>query len=107
MRVLLDECLPRKLKRELPGHEVRSAPELGWARLKDAELLRRVEDDFDVFVTADGSLPYQQNLTRLRLAIVVLRARSTRLATLLPLMPELRRRLPSLRAGHVLEIGEP
>ena len=107
MRVLLDECLSRKLKRELPGHEVGSAPELLWARLKDAELLRPADGDFGVFVTADGRLRYQQNLTRSRLAIVVLRARSTRLATLLPLMPELRRRLLSFRAGHVLEIGEP
>ena len=62
MRVLLDESLPRQLARELTEHDVRTVPEQGWAGLRNSELLRRaVEEGFEVFLTADQNLEYQQN----------------------------------------------
>ena len=60
MRVLLDECLPRRLKHELPGHDVKTVPEMGWAGLRNGDLLRVAADRFDAFLTVDRSLPAQQ-----------------------------------------------
>ncbi|MGB6362765.1 MAG: DUF5615 family PIN-like protein, partial [Thermoanaerobaculia bacterium] len=71
MRVLLDECLPRRLKHELPDHEVRTAPEMGWAGVENGELLRQASGEFDVFITVDRSLEFQQNLSDLAFGIVV------------------------------------
>ncbi len=75
MLVLLDEQLPRHLARDLTGHQVRTVQQEGWARLKNGELLQRAADSgFDVFVTADQNLEFQQNLSRARLGVVVLRS---------------------------------
>jgi hypothetical protein len=62
MRVLLDECVPRKLRRELPGHEVLTVTERGWSGIKNGELLALAQAEFDVFLTIDQNLKYQQNL---------------------------------------------
>jgi hypothetical protein len=74
MRVLLDECLPRKLKRCIPGHAVQTVPEAGWAGIKNGALLRLAEATFDAFVTIDNNLPFQQNLASLNLAVIILDA---------------------------------
>ena len=63
MRVLLDECLPKRLKRDLTGHQARTAPEMGWASKRNGDLLRLAERDFDVFLTVDRKLQHQQNLS--------------------------------------------
>jgi hypothetical protein len=68
MRILVDECLPRKLKKELLGHEVRTVPEMGWASRKNGELLKFMSGQFDVFLTIDGSLRYQHDLAKLQVA---------------------------------------
>jgi hypothetical protein len=104
-RVLLDENLPRLLKRELPGFEVQTVAEVGWAGIKNGKLLRLAETEFDVFVTADKNLPHQQPLTTLNLAILVLRARTTKLEDLLPLVASIREVLLSVEAGQVSHIG--
>ena len=70
MRVLLDECLPRRLKRELAGHETRTAPEMGWASKRNGELLALAVGQFDVFLTADRNLSYQQDLSSFDIAVV-------------------------------------
>lgn len=68
MRVLLDECLPRRLKRELVGHDARTAPEMGWASKRNGDLLRAaVARGFEAFVTVDRKLQHQQNLAALRM----------------------------------------
>ena len=72
MRVLLDECLPRKLKRELIGHDVRTTPEMGWASKRNGDLLHRAEGEFDVFLTVDRKLQHQQNLPAFNIAVIVL-----------------------------------
>ena len=87
MRVLLDECLPRRLKRELVGHDARTVPEMGWASKRNGELLALAAATFDVFLTADRNLSYQQDLSAFDLAIVVLVARSNNIEDLRPLAP--------------------
>lgn len=87
MRVLLDECLPRKLKREVQGDVVRTVPEVGWAGTKNGALLRLVEREFDVFLTNDQNIEHQQNLKRFDLAVVVLVALTNDIEDLRPLMP--------------------
>ena len=89
MRILLDENLDWRLGRALPGHEVESVQRNGWAGTRNGELLARAEKEFDVFVTLDGNMQFQQNYARLTLAIVALRARSNRLSDTEPLMPKL------------------
>ena len=85
MRVLLDEQLPRHLARELTGHRVRTVQQEGWAGLKNGELLQRpASGGFDVFVTADQNLQFQQNLVGARLGVVVLAALSIALEDLRP-----------------------
>ncbi len=106
MRVLLDEQLPRQLARELTGHAVSTVQQQGWAGLKNGELLRRAADDaFEVFVTADQNLQFQQNLARSRLRVVVLAAPSNTIEDLLPLVPNLLKAIPQAEVGGVVRVG--
>ena len=101
MRALLDECLPRRLKRELVGHDARTVPEMGWASKRNGELLRvAVAGDFDAFLTVDRKLQYQQNLSAFDIAVVVLEANGNTLADLRPLMPKLLEVLPIAPRGQ-------
>ncbi|HEU4454455.1 MAG TPA: DUF5615 family PIN-like protein [Longimicrobium sp.] len=105
-RILLDECVPVRLKRELPGFAVRAVREYGWASKQDDELLRAADAEFDVLVTVDRNLIYQQNLSTLvRLGVVVLVAYSNNMKTLRPLIPELLTVLASINPGEVIHIG--
>src|SRR5687768_9983761 len=104
MRVLLDECLPRKLKHDLAGHDVATVPEMGWASIKNGALLRLAEPLFDVFITIDRGLEYQQSLPGADLAFVVLRAPDNTLDTLHPLMPQVEAALLTLQKGEVVRV---
>ncbi len=86
-RVLLDENLPRLLNRDLQGLAVHTVAEMGWAGVKNGELLRLAAAEFDVFLTADRSLPHQQTLSDLDLGFVLLATRSTKLDDLRQLAP--------------------
>jgi uncharacterized protein DUF5615 len=105
MRVLLDECLPRKLKLELAEHEVRTAQEEGWAGWKNGALLRAANERFDVFLTVDRNVAFQQNLQGLRVAVIAILAKSNRLRDLRPLMAQVRKALSQARPGAVLKVG--
>ncbi|HEV8120652.1 MAG TPA: DUF5615 family PIN-like protein [Candidatus Polarisedimenticolia bacterium] len=105
MRVLLDECLPRKLKAELAEHQVRTAQEEGWAGFKNGALLQVASSRFDVFLTVDRGVAFQQNVTDLPIAVVLIMARSNRLRDLRPLLPEVRQALPRAKAGSVTRVG--
>ena len=85
MKILVDECLPEDLKEWLRGCELTTVQEMGWAGVKNGELLRRAENHFDPLLTADKRLRYQQNLKGRRLAILVLP--SNRLRVLRPMLP--------------------
>jgi predicted nuclease of predicted toxin-antitoxin system len=104
MRVLLDECLPRKLKSDLSGHDAATVPEMGWSGLKNGELLRVAESAFDVFVTIDRGLQYQQNLQKTKLGVILLAASNNRLETLRPLMPQVLATLDTIRTGKMIRI---
>ncbi len=104
MRVLLDECLPRRLAARLAGHEVKTVPQAGWASIRDGELLKRAASDYDVFVTADRNLSFQQNLAGLKMAVIVLRAPSNRFEDLLPLTPGILTALMTIKRGQLVEV---
>ena len=96
MRLLLDESVPIRFRLSLPNHAVRTVVEMGWSGLKNGKLLSLAAGEFDVFITVDKNLPYQQNLTTLPVAVVVLDTVSNELPALLPLVPALERTLSSI-----------
>jgi len=105
MKVLLDECLPRQLRRRLPGHEVKTVPEMGWASIENGALLRLAEPVFDVFVTVDKNLPFQQNLAALNLGVIVLDTPDNKLGTLGPLMGAVLSALEVIQPGQVVRVA--
>jgi predicted nuclease of predicted toxin-antitoxin system len=105
MKVLLDECVPRKLRRELTNHQVLTVTERGWSGVENGELLRLAQNEFDVFLTVDQNLRYQQNLGTFDIAIVLIVCKNNRLRTLLPLMPKVRDALDVIQAGEFVRIG--
>lgn len=105
MKLLLDECLDWRLRRDLPGHEVKTVQEMGWDGIKNGRLLALAERDFQVFITGDRNLSFQQNVPSLALAVVVLKAESIRLVHTRPLMPKLLAMLPSLKPGQIVSIA--
>ena len=105
MRVLLDECVPRKLKKALTGHEVKTVAESGWAGRKNGDLLRLAQERFDVFITVDRNLAFQQDVGQFDIAVVVLAAYSNAIEDLEPLMPTVVRALSALRRGDVLRVS--
>jgi predicted nuclease of predicted toxin-antitoxin system len=97
MKLLFDECLPKKLRREFPEHQISTVSEMNWRGIKNGKLLALASEQFDAFVTADRNLGYQQNLERLPIAVVVLEASSNRLRALLPLVGNLKLMLGVLK----------
>ncbi|KKI99091.1 DUF5615 family PIN-like protein [Prochlorothrix hollandica] len=87
MRLLLDECIDRRFARELVGYEVNTVPQMGWAGIKNGQLLALAAQEFDVFITVDRNLSFEQNLPQFEIAVIVLQAYSNRLADLKPLAP--------------------
>lgn len=104
MRVLLDECLPYKLKQEFKGHEVTTVPELGWSGKSNGELIRLAGSSFDVFLTVDQNIWYQQNLSGAKIAVVTSVADSNRWESLLPLLPQIQRALGKSCPGNFIRI---
>jgi hypothetical protein len=107
MKVLLDECLPKKLKGEVNAEFVTTVPESGWASIQNGTLLRLAEQEFDVFLTNDQNLEHQQNLKKFDLAIVVLVALTNDIDDLKPLMPAVNEALKKISAGEIVYIKAP
>lgn len=106
MRVLLDECAPRPLKRQLAEYDIKTVVEMGWSGKKNGELLQLMsQEGFTILLTTDQNLRYQQNLQQAGVAVVVLVAQSNRLADLLPLLPDARNVLNTIVPGAVIEVG--
>lgn len=106
MRVLLDENVPRKLKRAFSSdYDVVTVQEHGWAGVLNGELLRRADAEFDAFVTLDRGVEYQQDLTSLLIRIVIVRASSNRLADLIPLVPSVQAALGRLPPGALTHVA--
>ena len=108
MRILIDECMDERFRNALPGHDCQTARYAGFAGLKNGELLTAAETaGFEVFVTVDQGIEYQQSLITGKLAILILRANSNRLKDLLPLAPICLARIKSLTPGTVIRIEAP
>ena len=105
MRILLDECRDWRLCETLTDHQCLSVTEMGWSGLTNGQLLRLADADFDVFVTADCNLAFQQNLTKFNLAVVILEAPSTRLSDTAPLMSQVLIALTTIQPKEVVRIG--
>lgn len=105
MKLLLDECIDRKLAREFVGYEVKTVPQMGWAGVKNGQLLALAEAEFDVFITVDRNLSFQQKLPQFEIAIVVMIAPSNRLTDLKPLVPEVLAILATVAKGQATTVG--
>ncbi len=106
MRVLLDECVPRALRNTIPGHEVQTVAEVGWAGVKNGELLRLAAAAFDVLITVDRNLEYQQSFKDVSLAVIVIQAPSNDIIALRPLMPAVLDLIPQAKPGVTRVRGE-
>lgn len=105
MRILLDESLPRKLKLELAGHEAHTVQAQGWVGLENGALLRAASREFQVFVTGDQNLEFQQNPNTLPIAVVVVVAVDNRIETLRPLVPAVLEALRTIQPGQLVRVG--
>jgi hypothetical protein len=105
MRVLIDECIDERFRNYLPGHDCQTARYAGLAGLNNGELLIAAETaKFDVFLTADQGIEYQQNLAGRSIAIIIFRTKSNRLKDLLPHAPTCLAHIASIRPGQILRI---
>ena len=107
MKVLIDECAPKALKRSLTahGHEGLTVQEAGWSGKQNGELLALAETGFDALITLDTNFEYQQNLSDRRIAIVVIRSYSNRLDDLQTLFPACMSALETIQRGDIVYVG--
>ena len=104
-RVLFDENMPRKLRRDLPEFYIRTAQEQGWSADKNGQLLKQLTDAFDVLVTIDQNIRHQQNLPRYNLGVVAIEIPDTRLVFLRQLLPEIREAITAVKPGELIIIA--
>ena len=102
--MLLDECVTRHLKREFADHEVHTVEEAGFKGLENGTLLRAASGTYDVLITVDRNLPYQQNLTDLEIAILILSAKRNSYVRLKPLMPQALKELRTIKPRQIILI---
>ncbi|HEV2298195.1 MAG TPA: DUF5615 family PIN-like protein [Candidatus Acidoferrales bacterium] len=109
MKVLIDECAPRALAIFLSsrGHECQTVQEAGWAGKQNGELLKLAEAAFDVLVTVDANFPYQRDTSGHGIAIVILSARTNRLADLSPLFPACAAAIEKICPGQIVPVSKP
>ena len=105
MNILLDECVDRRLARDLVGHIVTTVPRKGWAGIKNGDLLALAEQEFDVFVTVDRKIAIEQDLTRFTLAVILLRAQTNRLEHIRPLAAALLQQIEHALVGELTVIS--
>jgi len=105
MRLLLDECMPRRLKREFVGHEVSTVDEAGLKGLKNGQLLRVASGAFDVLITVDRKLSREQKLSDFEIGVMVLLAPSNRFEDLEPLIPRVIGALRVIKPGEAVEVS--
>lgn len=104
MRLLLDECVPRRLKRDFVGQEVLTIDEAGFKGLKNGNLIRSASEFFEVLITVDKNIQHQQNKDNLTIAIIILSAKSNRYESLSPLIPEALKALGNIKIGEIIII---
>jgi hypothetical protein len=99
MKILIDECLPKKLKNELLGYEVFTVREMGWTGKKNGELLKLMQGQIDVFITVDKNMRYQHQLEKFSIAFIVLFAQSNSFMSVQPLVPIILEKLSTIQVG--------
>src|SRR5436309_2579577 len=104
MRVLLDECVPRALRQQLPGHDVKTVVEMAWAGVKNGELLRLAAKSFDVLLTVDRNFEYQQRVANAPIAVIVMHAPSNDIVALEPLMPRVLAAIAGAKPGNITNV---
>jgi predicted nuclease of predicted toxin-antitoxin system len=107
MRILIDECLPARLKNSFVqlGHDCKTVQDVGITNKKNGELLSLADGEWHVLLTNDRNIKFQKNMTGRNISVLVLRANSNRLSDLLPLVPMCQSALASIRGGQVIEVG--
>lgn len=105
MKLLLDECIDRRIAKDLAGHDVKTVPQMGWAGMENGERLSLAEKEFDAFITVDRNLSFQLDLPKFNIAVLVLHARTNRLFDLRPLAPNILSTLSNLTKGGAMHIG--
>ena len=107
MRLLIDECLPRTIKFlfEDGGHECRTVQEAGFSGKENGELLSLAEQNFDVFVTIDKNIQYQQNMSNRKIAVLIIRTKSNDIDDIRPQVPYALATLDSIKPGEIVEVG--
>ena len=107
MKILLDERVNWRVKRALIGHEVSSVQEQGWSTIKNGALLNLADQQFDVLLTIDRNIPYQQNMQGRHIAIFIMLVASNRIESLLPVVPSLLEFLSNVQSGQVYRVEGP
>jgi predicted nuclease of predicted toxin-antitoxin system len=106
MKVLIDECLPRRIKSHFSEHDCRTVPEAGLAGKRNGQLLALAEQQkYEIFLTMDEGMEYEHNLRGLSLAVIILRAKSNQLADLLPYVSDCLEQMKSIKPGEVVRVG--
>lgn len=105
MRILIDECVDPRLKAAFPDHATKTVFEMGWSEMKNGDLLARAQGQFDVFITIDKGIEFQQDIPRLGLGIVVVSVPKNRIEYYRPLLPEIQNALNSVRPGQVIHVA--
>ena len=106
MRLLLDECVPRPLKHDLIGHDVRHVVDMGWSSKRNGELLRLiVAERFEALLMVDRNIEFQQNVRAFGIGVMVVIARTNRLKELRPLIPAILEGLVKVTAGNLITVS--
>ena len=105
MRVLLDECVPKRVRSELPDHAVRTVVEMGWSGIKNGQLLQRAATEFDCFLTVDRNLQFQQHVEALPVAVLVINSANNKFEAILPHMQAVRDRLVIIQPKQLVAVG--
>lgn len=104
MRILFDQCVPKRLRRLLPGHWVRTTGEMGWGEYQNGRLLALAQSQFDVLLTVDKNIPYQQNMSGRPIALLIVDAKNNTVPTLATAMPAVLALLPTVLPGQVYRV---
>lgn len=102
MKIIIDECVPHIVKKRLPQREIKTVQEMGWAGVKNGELLKLVEEEFEIFITSDKNLRYQQNLQDRTIAILLLP--SNQVPVIENLLPQIDEELEKIKPNDFVEI---
>jgi hypothetical protein len=104
MKLLLDECMPRRLKKVLAPHEAFTVEDAGFKGLKNGRLLREANGVYDALITVDQNIPAQQNFSAFNISLIIIHAKSNRYEDLIPFVPKILSSLANISPGSVVRI---